>query len=293
MTVSAQPDTDGRDPAAAAEAAEAVRYLARIVGDPLPPPAPPSHLEGIEGLPELAMTLAAERAFAARLAEGDLSGDLSARGYLAGALKTLQANLRHLAWQASRVAEGDFSQRVDFMGEFSRAFNAMVGRLERSLAELRESERKYRQLAITDSLTGLYNLRYFFSIAEKEFRRALRHRRPVSVIMLDIDNFKAGHARDGHAGGVTVLREFARVRGDTLRGADVLARYGGEEFIVLLPGDRPPGAMAWPRSSRKMWRGASSAWKAAACTSPPVSEPAPSTPFPETGGPRPKSWNWR
>ncbi|MFZ5810557.1 MAG: diguanylate cyclase [Thermodesulfobacteriota bacterium] len=252
MTVSPQADMDERDPArAAAETAEVVRYLARIVGDPLPPPSLPSHLQGIEGLPELAMALAAERAFAARLAEGDLSGDLAARGYLAGSLKTLQANLRHLAWQASRVAEGDFSQRVDFMGEFSRAFNAMVGRLAHSLAALRESERKYRQMAITDSLTGLYNLRYFFSIAEKEFRRALRHRRPVSIIMLDIDNFKAINDRHGHAVGDTVLREFARALGNALRGADVLARYGGEEFIVLLPETDAPGAKAVAEKLKK------------------------------------------
>ncbi len=236
MDVVPHDDTSGRDEAREREtAAQVVRYLAGIVSDPLSPPVLPSPLEGVEGLRELAASMVEISAFAGRLAAGDLSGSLAVRGAFAGSLKMLQGNLRHLAWQASRVAEGDFSQQVDFMGECSQAFNAMVKRLDRSQAALRASESKYRQLAITDSLTGLYNLRYFFSIAEKEFRRALRHRRPVSVIMLDIDNFKTINDRHGHGVGDTVLQEFARALGRTLRGADVLARYGGEEFIVLLP----------------------------------------------------------
>ncbi|MEF3696142.1 GGDEF domain-containing protein [Desulfolutivibrio sp.] len=232
------PHTSGDDRASAREtetAAQVVRYLAGIMRDPLSPPVLPPRLEAVEGLRELASSLVEVSAFAVRLAEGDLSGTLPVRGAVAGSLKMLQGNLRHLAWQASRVAEGDFSQHVDFLGEFSQAFNAMVTKLGQAQATLRASESKYRQLAITDSLTGLYNLRYFFAIAEKEFRRALRHRRPVSIIMLDIDNFKSINDRHGHAVGDTVLREFSRNLGRTLRGADVLARYGGEEFIVLLP----------------------------------------------------------
>jgi len=236
MKVSASMPDKAPPPAGDAElAAEVVAYLNRILFDSLPAPTVPQRLEGVEGLLPLAMALSGMRLFAEQLATGDLSGELAVRGAFAGFFKMLQSNLRHVAWQASRVAQGDFSQRVDFMGDFSTAFNAMVQELDRTLTFLRASELKYRQLAITDSLTGLYNLRYFFTIAEKEFRRALRHRRPVAVIMLDIDNFKSINDRHGHAVGDTVLREFARVLGRSLRGADVLARYGGEEFIVLLP----------------------------------------------------------
>jgi diguanylate cyclase (GGDEF)-like protein len=235
----------------AALAAEVVRYLARVVADPLPPPAPPERLSGVAGLRELAAALAGMAAFTARLAEGDLSGELFQRGTFAGSLKMLQANLRHVAWQATRLAQGDFSQRIDFMGEFSTAFNAMAAELDQTMAALRASEHKYRQLAITDSLTGLYNLRYFFTIAEKEFRRALRHRRPVTVVMLDIDNFKNINDRHGHAVGDTVLREFSRSLGRSLRGADVLARYGGEEFIVLLPETGGEAGMAVAEKLKK------------------------------------------
>jgi signal transduction histidine kinase/CheY-like chemotaxis protein len=69
------------------------------------------------------------------LSEGDLSGSLQAKGIMAGRLKALQANLRHLTWQTQAIAKGDFSQRVDFMGDFSDSFNAMVG----SLVEMREA----------------------------------------------------------------------------------------------------------------------------------------------------------
>jgi signal transduction histidine kinase len=64
-----------------------------------------------------------------RFAGGDFDYDITIRGVMAGYLKTLQANLRHLAWQVEQVAIGDFSQRVDFMGNFSKAFNSMVTQL--------------------------------------------------------------------------------------------------------------------------------------------------------------------
>jgi len=81
----------------------------------------------------LADILAAQ-AFALALSKGDLSPRLQAKGLMAGTLKALQANLRHLTWQTQMIAQGDFSQRVDFMGEFSESFNAMV----HSLAEARD-----------------------------------------------------------------------------------------------------------------------------------------------------------
>ncbi|HWR05633.1 PAS domain S-box protein [Sporomusa sp.] len=99
--------------------------------------------------------------FANTLSNGDLTQTLGLRGYFPGALKALQANLRHLTWQTSMVAAGDYSQRVDFMGDFSLSFNTMIIRLqqateneqryiaelEKSQAVIAESERKYRLIA--------------------------------------------------------------------------------------------------------------------------------------------------
>jgi len=76
-----------------------------------------------------------------QFAKGDFSVDISVRGVVAGSLKTLQSHLRHLTWQVEQVANGDFTQRVDFMGDFSRAFNGMTVQMERLLRDSKERER--------------------------------------------------------------------------------------------------------------------------------------------------------
>ncbi len=83
------------------------------------------------------------REFSHALAAGDLQQSLDVRGYCAGSLKALQANLRHLTWQTSMVATGDYSQRVDFMGDFSLSFNSMIQKLK----EAAEQKKKYKLLA--------------------------------------------------------------------------------------------------------------------------------------------------
>jgi diguanylate cyclase (GGDEF)-like protein len=90
-------------------------------------------------------------------------------------------------------------------------------------------------LAITDPLTGLYNRRQFFALAEREFVRALRYHRAVAVLMLDIDHFKAVNDAHGHPIGDEVLRAVAGRCASGLRTMDLLGRYGGEEFVALLP----------------------------------------------------------
>jgi PAS domain S-box-containing protein len=105
------------------------------------------------------------RQFTADLSQGDLSTRTGQKGYWAGLLKALQSNLRHLTWQTSMVADGDFSQRVDFMGDFSKAFNKMTRQLEEAeekekgyTAALQDSERKYRLIAEnTDDVIWLVN----------------------------------------------------------------------------------------------------------------------------------------
>lgn len=99
-----------------------------------------------------------------------------------------------------------------------------------------------QQLAITDELTGLYNRRHFFELAEREFDRARRYGRPLATIMLDVDHFKQVNDTYGHAVGDQVLRALAKRCRENVRDVDLLARYGGEEFIVLLPESTLEGA---------------------------------------------------
>ena len=102
-----------------------------------------------------------------------------------------------------------------------------------------EHARLYRRVqdqAITDGLTGLFNHRYFYERLEQEIARARRYGTPVSLLMIDIDDFKAFNDRHGHLAGDAVLREMAEVLGTELRAKlDIAARYGGEEFAVILP----------------------------------------------------------
>jgi len=95
--------------------------------------------------------------------------------------------------------------------------------------------RHTRELSITDELTGLYNRRYFNQRYEREVLRAKRYKRPLSVIMVDIDYFKNYNDINGHILGDEVLKKVANSLESNLRKADIVARYGGEEFVILLP----------------------------------------------------------
>ncbi len=101
--------------------------------------------------------------------------------------------------------------------------------------KLDHEKARLERLAITDYLTGVYNIRYFYTRLEEEFSRAERYGHPISCIMLDIDHFKKINDTFGHRRGDAVLREFAQLVRKHTRKSDVFARYGGEEFIILLP----------------------------------------------------------
>ncbi len=87
------------------------------------------------------------RRFIDQITQGDLTTEMRIKGRLAGSLKSFQANLRHLTWQVKQIADGDLSQRIDFMGDFSTAFNRMVENLSKARSELQASEIRYRRLA--------------------------------------------------------------------------------------------------------------------------------------------------
>jgi len=92
-----------------------------------------------------------------------------------------------------------------------------------------------QKLAITDDLTGVYNRRGLYELGKREFERAMRFRRPLSLIMLDIDHFKQFNDSYGHVIGDQALHWLAGVLQENVRDIDVVGRYGGEEFVVLLP----------------------------------------------------------
>lgn len=105
-------------------------------------------------------------------------------------------------------------------------------------------ENSLRALAETDSLTGTANRRQFFLRASEAFQRARSTARPLSVLMLDLDNFKEVNDRWGHSAGDQVLTTATKAWQQALREQDILSRLGGEEFAVLLPDTEGSSALA-------------------------------------------------
>lgn len=120
---------------------------------------------------------------------------------------------------------------------FGLAFGAM-GTVRHHL-EL-ENERligTLRSLAITDSLTGLYNRRYVLEALKNAIHRSDRSGEPVCAVLFDLDGFKLINDRQGHLAGDRALRDVARALGSVLRQGDTLGRYGGDEFLLVVHGD--------------------------------------------------------
>ncbi|UCV24136.1 sensor domain-containing diguanylate cyclase [Ferribacterium limneticum] len=144
-----------------------------------------------------------------------------------------------------RDANGDVVGAVETLQDVS----------ERRRAEeaLRESEERYRCLSQTDSLTGLFNSRYLRERLPGELERTTRYGRPLSLLVLDCDNFKSINDCYGHLEGDKVLQNLAEVIRHCLRRSDSAYRYGGEEFVVLLPETDSSAAMALAERLRSMF----------------------------------------
>jgi diguanylate cyclase (GGDEF)-like protein len=103
------------------------------------------------------------------------------------------------------------------------------------LAKLDVAERRLRELSTIDDLTGVFNRRGILELADMEIARAKRLLHPMSVALLDIDNFKKINDVYGHAAGDLVLQRLAELCKKNIREIDRFARYGGEEFVFILP----------------------------------------------------------
>lgn len=121
--------------------------------------------------------------------------------------------------------------------------NLFAKELQRQKGQLLKANRRLEQLALTDGMTGLLNHRGFQEELEKAYERHIRNQTPLSLLLMDVDNFKQFNDTYGHQGGDEVLQKFGDMLQSTTRKHEPAARYGGEEFAVILEGADPDQAI--------------------------------------------------
>jgi two-component system cell cycle response regulator len=127
-------------------------------------------------------------------------------------------------------------------GDYLHIGNAIYRYLSGGNVEAAYHEEIYR-LTIVDALTGIHNKRYFLEFLGRELSCAVRYRRPLALIMFDIDKFKTLNDTHGHLAGDFALRELSACIKGLIRKEDLFARYGGEEFAVVMPETARDGAV--------------------------------------------------
>jgi two-component system, cell cycle response regulator len=140
-----------------------------------------------------------------------------------------------MAVAAVREGAQDYLVKGQFSGDLLvRAVRYAIERKQMEDA-LKDSARRLRELSIVDELTQLHNSRQFYAQLELEMDRSDRYEQPLTLLLCDLDNFKAFNDTYGHVEGDQVLRRLGQVVKRCLRAVDFAYRYGGEEFTILLP----------------------------------------------------------
>ncbi len=126
--------------------------------------------------------------------------------------------------------------QMDQLSQKNIDLEALNQTLEQKNQDLLFAQKALEEMAIRDSLTTLYNRRYFSGRLEEEFLRNRRSKQPIGIVMLDIDHFKKVNDTYGHLCGDSVLVQYADILKKNVRQHDIVARYGGEEFVIGLIG---------------------------------------------------------
>jgi diguanylate cyclase (GGDEF)-like protein len=174
---------------------------------------------------------------------------------LARRTRELERELEHRQRAEAELQgiRGDLENRVR---ERTQALEARNEELSRLRLALETANQRLKRLVAVDALTGIANRRHFDRALDRELRRGRRERQPLSLIFLDLDEFKRFNDTYGHTQGDEVLRRVALTLDETFRrGGDLVARYGGEEFAVVLPGvDTRRAGLYAERLRRRVWR---------------------------------------
>jgi two-component system, sensor histidine kinase LadS len=187
-------------------------------------------------------------------------------GMLAGAWVIWDLGRRIGALMASEGAPTGFERRQDDVGTLMASYNQMrvtieqqtaeinrfATRLDAAYKELESTNARLKETSFKDEVTGLYNRRFFTLRLEEELSRYRRFNHPVSVVLLDLDGFKAVNDEFGHVVGDETLRGVAQILMKHSRGINVVSRYGGDEFAVLLVETSKAGARLYADRIREV-----------------------------------------
>ena len=172
--------------------------------------------------------------------------------------------IQRLMMASREIASGRLSARIDThrtdeLGQLGTAFNEMAAALESSAKEtlareaaLADANSRLEKLSTTDGLTGLCNRARLNQVLEHELHSHLRYGKPCSLIMIDVDHFKAVNDTYGHQVGDSILNEFANILSEGTRVTDTVGRWGGEEFLVVCPDTDAAAAFALAEKLRKL-----------------------------------------
>ncbi|MEJ2142752.1 MAG: diguanylate cyclase [Gammaproteobacteria bacterium] len=128
-----------------------------------------------------------------------------------------------------------FTEDITRQIELEEEKNHLIEQLKSEVNQRKVAEEKLRRLASTDELTGLFNRRHINELLAEEIKRASRYNNAISLLVIDIDDFKIINDTHGHDAGDQVLRAFSKLLLDVNRDTDKVGRWGGEEFVVVLP----------------------------------------------------------
>lgn len=203
-----------------------------------------------------------------RIGEG-ISGEAALKGEIIY-LPNVSADKRFLHYRGESIEQGSFisiplrlksdilgvmncsrSQKDAFSQEDIRLLTLVANQIALA-AQNAKLYTKTRELSVRDELTGLYNRRHFQGVLQMEWKRATRFKRPLSLLMVDIDHFKEFNDTLGHRHGDKVLKLISELISKNLREVDTVARFGGEEFVVLLPDTDREGAVVVGEKLRRI-----------------------------------------
>ena len=181
-------------------------------------------------------------------------GELRQRVDFSKTLAELKQTVVSSLSSIQKAIEGKREKDETRMAEVDKRMGRLqqdIGRMKNEIATERQRADILEKEVLIDPLTGVYNRRAYGKRIKEELQRYLRHKRPFSVLLLDVDHFKSVNDQYGHAVGDLCLKEIIKRIQPLLRESDFLARFGGEEFILLLPETLQSGAVEVAEKLRK------------------------------------------